>query len=139
MRWRQVTSKIPKMLSSMEMEKDSATSTGIDTSTTPKEDPLFSREVDSSSYLFALYSIFFHAYFFVLLNKIVLVSCPYDWDIAFLLPYIVGAESNRSFFLFYDCPVISVVYLLIVKNCVFHCNLSLVLLARYVGQILYKS
>ncbi|KAM5569381.1 5'-nucleotidase SurE [Rosa sericea] len=45
MRWRQVTSKMPKMLSSMEMEKDSATSTGIDTSTTPKEDPLFSREV----------------------------------------------------------------------------------------------
>ncbi|KAL6185787.1 hypothetical protein ACLB2K_041913 [Fragaria x ananassa] len=45
MKWKQVTSKMPKMLSSMEMEKDSAASTGIDTSTTSKEDHLFAREV----------------------------------------------------------------------------------------------
>lgn len=59
MKWKQVTSKMPKMLSSMEMEKDSAASTGIDTSTTPKEDPLFAREVGRSSYLFALCLIIF--------------------------------------------------------------------------------
>ncbi|XP_050372486.1 uncharacterized protein LOC126790334 [Argentina anserina] len=45
MRWKQVTSEMPKMLSSMEMEKDSATSIEIDTSTKPNEDPLFAREV----------------------------------------------------------------------------------------------
>ncbi|KAK9933332.1 hypothetical protein M0R45_020532 [Rubus argutus] len=43
--WRQVTSSMPKMLSSMQMETDSATSNEIDKSTTPKEHPLFSREV----------------------------------------------------------------------------------------------
>lgn len=50
---------MPKMLSSMQMETDSATSNGIDKSTTPKEHPLFSREVGHSFYLFALCSIFF--------------------------------------------------------------------------------
>ncbi|KAK9933333.1 hypothetical protein M0R45_020533 [Rubus argutus] len=45
MRWRQVTSSMPKMLSSMQMETDAATSNGIDKSTTPKEHPLFSREI----------------------------------------------------------------------------------------------
>ena len=96
MRWKQVTSKMPKMLSSMEMEKGSAQSIEVDASTTPKEDPLFSREVGSSSYIFAFFLPFFS--FFYLLVKLILVSCTVNWDIGFLLTNF-GAERDPFFML----------------------------------------